>query len=338
MAELTVRPNSLQIQERDIALLRGLFESRVMTSAHIAALFFDGKREYTKKRLQKLKAARLIGERKRNANESSVLFLTRKAFTLLTSQGQLSEYPSLGKNSFEARANVSEVTLRHELEIMDVKAAFHAALAKSETFSILEFCTWPLLYQFEASRPGDGTDILVKPDGFIRIHEKDPGTKGFAYDCFLEVDRSSETQDVLVAKADCYREYYKSGGFAVRNGVPRTDFKEFPFRVLMVLKSAERRNNTAERLAQNDPPILSRTWLTTLADVTADPLGAIWILPMDYRNLTVGTPFYNERPKRRFEYRHQPDRESFIESKIRKRRLLEGNVVTGDSDNLPQTR
>jgi hypothetical protein len=338
MATLKTHVEPIQLQDRDIALLRGLFESRVMTSAHIATLYFDGKREYTKKRLQKLKAAGYIGERKRNANESSVLFLTRKAFTLLTDQGHLSVYPSLGKTSFEARANVSEVTLRHELEIMDVKAAFHAALAISETFSILEFSTWPLLYQFEASRPGDGTDILVKPDGFIRIHEKEPGTKGYAYDCFLEVDRSSETQDVLVAKADCYREYYKSGGFAVRNGAPQTDFKEFPFRVLMVLKSVERRNNTAERLAQNDPPILSRTWLTTLADVTANPLGAIWILPMDYRNLTVGTPFYNERPKRRFEYRHQPERESFIESKIKKRRLLEGKVVTGDSDNLPQKR
>lgn len=330
MATLKTHFNPVQLQDRDIALLRGLFESRVMTSAHIATLYFDGKREYTKKRLQKLKAAGLIGERKRNANESSVLFLTRKAFTLLASQGQLLEYPSMGKNSFEVRANVSEVTLRHELEIMDVKAALHSALAKSKTFSILQFSTWPLLYQFEASSPGNGTDILVKPDGFIRIHENETGTKGFAYDCFLEVDRSSETQDVLVSKADCYREFYKSGGFAVRNGAPRTDFKDFPFRVLMVLKTLERRNNTAERLAQHDPPILSRTWLTTLTDIIADPLGDIWILPMDYRNLTIDTPFYNERPNRRFEYRRQPERESFIESNIKKRRLFEGKAVTGD--------
>ena len=293
-----------------------------MTTDHLSILFFNGKREYTKKRLQKLKAAGFIGERKRNANEPSVLFLTRKAFSLLTSRGELSEYPSLGKNSFEARANVSALTLRHELEIMDVRAAFHAALAKSEKFSIVEFSTWPLLHQFEMSHPGNGADVLVKPDGFISIHEKEEGTKGFAFDCFLEVDRSSETQDALVAKAACYLEYYKSGGFAVRNGSTRDKFKDFPFRVLIVLKSAERRNNTAERLVQNSPPILTQTWLTTFAEVTADPLGAIWIRPKDYREATDGTAFDTAKPNRNFAYRRQPEREMFIESKIQKLRFF----------------
>ena len=87
-----------------------------MTAAHIAAIYFDGRKEAAKKRLQKLKAAGLIAERKRRVSEPSVLFLTRKAFILLNSNGQLSDYPPLGANSFEARANVSELTLRHELE------------------------------------------------------------------------------------------------------------------------------------------------------------------------------------------------------------------------------
>jgi hypothetical protein len=322
------KPNdSVDLQDRDFALLRGLFECRVMTADHIATLFFDGKRPYTTKRLQKLKAAGFIGERRRNANERSVLFLTRKAFTLLASRGELSQYPSLGKNSFEARANVSAITLRHELEIMDVRAAFHAALAESKKFSILEFSTWPLLHQFETSHPGYGADVLVKPDGFIRIHEKEEGGKGFVFDCFLEVDRSSEKQDALVAKAVCYLEFYKSGGFAVRNGSTRDKFKEFPFRVLIVLKSAERRNNTAERLVQNNPPILTQTWLTTFAEVTADPLGAIWIRPKDYRKVTNGTPFDTAKPNRNFAYRRQPEREMFIESKIQKRRILSDDAA-----------
>jgi hypothetical protein len=327
---------SLQPQDRDFALLRGLFESRVMTVGHIAMLYFDGKREYAKKRLQKIKAAGLISERTRRVNEPSILFLTRKAFDLLNSQGQLSGYPALGGTSFEARSNVSELTLRHELEIMDVKAALHSALAESKQFSIVEFSTWPLIYQFEASRPIDGANTLVKPDGFIRIHEKEPGTKGFAYDCFLEVDRSTEAQDALVSKAGCYREFYKSGSFAARNGAPRTDFKSFPFRVLMVLKSDERRNNTTERLLHHNPPILTQVWLTTFAEVTADPLGAIWILPMDYRKLTLDTQFYRETPNRRSEYRRQPERDTFIESKIQKRRLLEGEAASEDPDTHQQ--
>src|ERR1700722_12154455 len=318
------KPNdSVDLQHRDLALLRGLFESRVMTANHIATLYFENKREYTKKRLQKLKAAGFIGERRRNANEPSILLLTRKAFTLLSSRGELSKYPSLRKNSFEARANVSDRTLRHELDIMDVRAACHSALAKSDKFSILEFSTWPLLHQFETSHPGHGADVLVKPDGFIRIHEKEEGTKGFAHDCFLEIDRSSEKQDVLIIKAGCYLDFYKSGGFAVRNGSSRDKFKEFPFRVLIVLKSAERRNNTAERLVQINPPILTQAWLTTFAEVTTDPLGEIWICPQDYREAVTGTRFDYEHQKAAFEYRRQAEREIFIEENIKKRKLLE---------------
>lgn len=132
----------------------------------------------------------------------------------------------------------------------------------------------------------------------------------------------------MVGKADSYREFYKSGGFAARNGAARTDFKAYPFRVLMVFKSAERRNNTAERLLRHTPPILTQVWLTTLAEVTSDPLGPIWILPVDYRKLTTGTQYDGQRPNRRSEYRRQGEREVFIESKIRKRRLLEGAAVS----------
>jgi hypothetical protein len=314
--------DSLQLTKRDFALLRGLFESRVMTAAHVTALFFDGKREYTKKRLQKLKAAGLVGERKRNANEPSVLFLPRKAFALLTAHGQLSEYPSLSKSSFEARASVSALTLRHELEVMDVKAAVHSALAGNEKFVIEKFSTWPLLNQFETSRNGYGTGGLLKPDGFIRIHERDGNSAGFFHDCFLEVDRSSEVQNALVGKASDYLYYYASGGFAVRCGATVADKKSFPFRVLIVLKTAERRNNTAERFLQITQPILTLTWLTTLAEVTTDPLGPIWVQPKSYRDVTNGTPFDTGRKLPSSFYLRQSEREAFVEAKIAKRCLL----------------
>src|SRR5688572_13101766 len=100
--------DSLQLQERDLAFLRGLFESRVMTLRHVAELYFENKGEYTKKRLQKIKAAGLVRERTRRMNEPGILSLTGKAFALLKNHGMLSEYPELvlGKNSFEVRANV----------------------------------------------------------------------------------------------------------------------------------------------------------------------------------------------------------------------------------------
>src|ERR1700729_1032220 len=108
-----VNLGSLHIQERDLDLLRGLFESRIMTTTQIAAIFFDGKREQAKKRLQKMKAAGLIQERKRLVIEPSIFFLTHKAFILLRDANALSEYPPLSTTAFEGRADVSELTIRH---------------------------------------------------------------------------------------------------------------------------------------------------------------------------------------------------------------------------------
>ena len=293
-----------------------------MTAAQAAKLHFDGKPEATKKRLQKLKAAKLIGERRQSRFQPAILFLTRSAFSLLQERGILEDYPRLDSVSLDKRSRVSDSTLRHELEVMDVKAAMYAALPKAEGFSIAEFCTWPLLNQFEAMTRGyAGREVLVKPDGFVRIHEKESdGTSEHAF--FLELDRSSEVQDRLVAQAGRYVDYYASGGFAVRNGASTADFKNYPFRVLMVFKTAERRNNTAARLLLTHPPILTMVHLSTLPEVMADPFGSVWMRPIDYREATQGTPFASEQQSMTLGYRRQTERELFVEKHVRKSKLL----------------
>ena len=313
--------SSIVAQERDIAFLRGLFESRVMTLDHVTALHFDGHREYAKKRIQKLKAAGIVGERARETFERSVLFLARGGLDLLREKGILAEYPAFALPALDKRARVSDLTVRHELEVMDVKAAFYAALRGHDTFSVAEFTTWPRLIEFEASTNG-GREVLVRPDGFIRIHEKEPDGGLSEHTVFLELDRSTETQDTLVSRAACYLDYYRSGGFAVRNGAPRSAYKEYPFRVVMVFKSAERRNNTAERLLQNNPPIFTQVLLSTFAEVKANPLGAIWIRPIDYRDAVEGTAFDVAQQTERFGYERQVARDFLIEEKIRKKTLF----------------
>ncbi len=315
--------DALRLQDRDLDVLRGLFESRVMTTDHATTLYFDGNYDPAKKRLQKLKSAEFISERARRPFEKSVLFLTRKGLEILHDRGLLTEYPPFDLPALDRRARVSDLTIRHELDVMDVKTAFCAAIKTMPSSSFAEFSTWPMLHEFTAYHPGrNGAEVPVKPDGFIRIRETEVGGK-FEHTFFLELDRSSETQDKLIGKAVSYFEYYKSGGFAVRNGATRDDFKQFPFRVLMVFKTAERRNNTAERLLQNTPPILTMVWLTTFADATTDPFGPIWIRPSEYRDATNGTPFDVERRINSFTYRRNTQREIFIESKIQKRRLLD---------------
>ena len=164
---------------------------------------------------------------------------------------------------------------------------------------------------------------MVKPDGFIRIHEKEPDGGVSEYSFFLELDRSSQTQDTLATRAGAYADFYKSGGFAQRNGADRAAFKEYPFRVLFVFKNAERRNNMAERLLQNTPPIFTQVMLTTFDEVLVDPLGAIWACPRDYREATTGTPFDTEKVReKRLGYKRQTEREIIVERNVKKFALL----------------
>lgn len=319
----------IALQDRDLGLLRTLFESRVMTLEHAAKLHFDGRQEAAKKRIQKLKAADIIGERPRRTFAPSVLFLITKAFRLLSEAGVLAEYPPLPVTTLEKRAHVSDLTVRHELAVMDVKVAIACAILALEPFTLIEFSTWPLLNQFRATRPRTRAEVVVKPDGHLRVHERSDGSV-FEHTFFLEVDRSTETQETLALKATCYADYYRSGGLAARHGQPRSAYKDFPFRVLMVFNNTERRNNAAERMLQNSPPVLTQVWLTTFDEITTDPLGSIWMRPVDYRDITKGTAFDTERPRTDWAYRRQPTREVLVEVNIRKHRLLQAGEQAAD--------
>ena len=315
----------VELQERDLAILQGLFESRLMTLSHVTRLYFNGKNEAAKKRIQQLKGDHYIRERARRVYQPSILHLSHRAFAALSSRGMLSEYPPLAWNQLEDRAKVSELTLRHELAVLEVKTALSCAV-KSTHYELVEFSTWPLLYQFRAAQPtppGYPPDrVLIKPDGFMRLQEKAPNGDLFEHFLFLEVDRSTESRETLARRAFGYQDFYRRGGLAVRHGFAPEDYKDFPFRVLMVLLNEERRNNMAERLLQSDPPVLTMVWLTTFSEITTDPLGAIWMRPVDYRDITKGTQYDPSRP-RTGAYRRDPAREGLVVEGLKKLGLLE---------------
>jgi hypothetical protein len=177
------------------------------------------------------------------------------------------------------RSQVSDLTIRHELEVMSVKAALTTAIRGRENYDLSEFMTWPALCSFTAHDQRDQL-VTVKPDGFIRITETS-GDDKYEHAFFLEVDRSTETQDVLLSKVYAYLAYYRSGKFAERVGLDREQYKEAPFRVLLVCKSSARRDNTAARLLAGNPPISTFAVLTTFAEAKDDPLGRIWVQPKD---------------------------------------------------------
>lgn len=315
-----LRITGFVIQDRDIAILRALLVSRVMNFGHLAALFFSGRNHAAKKRIQKLKRAGLVAERPRKTFDRAVLHITREAIMLLQKRALLKHYPRYGVSAHMRRARVSDITIRHELEVMDVKAALCSAFERRGDASVTEFTTWPQLIQFECSP--FGAPVMVKPDGFIRIERKTIESS-FARAFYLELDRSTETLATLVNRAHCYIAYFKSGGFAVQRGARRANFRNHPFRVLFVLKSTERRNNVADALLKSNPPILAHIWLTTFAAITSDPLGAIWIRPIDFRAVLTAAPYStNGRPTPRV-YRRNRARDAHVERSLSMRHLLD---------------
>ena len=315
----------LQLQPRDFVLLKGFFESRIMTLQHVADLYFGGRKEAAKKRLQKFKKAGFIAERARCVNEPSILSLTRTALEFLVKNKCLDDYPKLGWAALQKRGQVSDLTLKHELGVMDVKATLAVALRSTPVFNLREFTTWPRLSEFSARRPSQnsaGIDVAVKPDGFIRIEERELDGRLSEHTFFLELDRSTETQETLVLRAACYADYYRSGGLAARYGQPRTAYKDFPFRLLVVCKTLERLNNAAERMLRINPPIFTFAWLTTMQAVLDNPLGAIWIRPIDYRDALRGTAFDTEQTKSPSFYRRQSERETLVERSVKRLALL----------------
>ncbi len=318
----------IEIQERDLDILLGLFECRVMSLGHVSTLHFEGRSESAKKRVQKLKASGLVRERARAVGEPSLLHLTTKAFRVLRESGKLDTFPAITAKQMEKRTQVSGLTLRHELEVMDVRAAFMSALRDAPGLSASEFSTWPALYQFAAVHASEifgRRELTVKPDGFIRLREE-TGPDAFEHMFFLEVDRSTETQDIIGQKAACYLSFYQSGGMAIRFGGSRDDFRQFPFRVLMVFRNEERRNNAAERLLRNVPPVLTQVWLTTFPEVIENPLGAIWIRPKDYLEATRGTRFDPAASANSPLYRRQAERERLVAKTVPRLLLFESGA------------
>jgi len=313
----------VHLQYRDLAILRGLFESRVMSLNHISLMYFEGRKEAATKRVRHLKAAGAIAEYPRQRYQPSILFLSSTGFELLQTHRLLVDHPALTWNRIRRRAYVSNQMLRHELAILDVKAALRSAAANGDGIKLVEFLTWQRLFQFKARLTNQARLSLIQPDGFIRLRQTTVGANVIDHAFFIEVDRSTESQDTLVRRAAFYVDYYRSGGYAIKQGGESSDFKHFPFRVLFILQNEERRNNLAERLLLNCPPILTQIWLTTIDAVTNNPLGPIWIRPLDYRSATIGTPFDPRNQTLALGHRRRSDRDKWIETTISKHSLTE---------------
>ena len=284
----------IEPQPRDLDLLRGLYEGRCMTLRHAADLHFAGGYSYAKQRVRDLVDVRLVKRRTRGVGEADVLFLAKRGHDLLIERDALGGLPPMRWPALSKRSDVSPITLRHELEVMGVKAAFVRAVCAREDLEVMRFTTWPRLCRFRVRRPSPEPwepDLLeVRPDGYLELlrTRADGGRARLFF--YLEVDRSTEQLSALVRTAAAYRDHYRGGGFARRQGGKAGDWQRWPFRVLWTFKSPQRLANVAEAFANMPQPPGGQAWLAETARVAEDPLGAVWrtaALPEDQNLVPV---------------------------------------------------
>jgi hypothetical protein len=266
----------IEIQDRDVAILRTLFECRVMTRSQAALLHFDGKTEAAKKRLQLLKAAGYVSDRPRLPHDPAVLVLTRKGFELLEGTGALQMFPAF-RNWKQAakRLSVSPLTIQHELEVMDVRAAIVAAVHNQPKLSIAQISTWPAMIAFEAYN-SNGERVEIRPDGLLRVVERSDTVKERDHWFFIEVDRSTESQTKLMERLFCYYNYYDQVKRELRSGRDFEIRDRFPFRVLITCRSDARCNELLEQLFVCGKRTAALIWITPMSEAKSNPLSAIW--------------------------------------------------------------
>jgi hypothetical protein len=309
-----------KLQPRDISLLHGLFDSRVFTLPHVASLYFDNSIHAARKRVQKLKRSKLLAERPRKVGAPSILFITARGIDALARRDLLKHYPPLPRFLLARRAQVSELTLRHELDVATSRVALTRAVAQRDGCELVELTTWPRLHEFAVERRRPSGARCIKPDGYLHVRLN--GAAGTAeHRFFLEIDRSTESQRTIIDRVSCYREHYRSGGFAEALGRDRGSYRLLPFRVLFVFRNEERRNNAAAALLTLKPPVRTLVWMTTLSDLARDPLAAIWITPEDYARAVAGTDF-DAAGRQAALYRRQVSRDRHIASTVRCRQLF----------------
>jgi len=77
----------------------------------------------------------------------------------------------------------------------------------------------------------------------------------------------------------------------------------------------------------------SKSSETTFDEIQKDPLGPIWIRPIDYNKVTGGTRFDPESRRTIRVYRRAPEREQLVENSVEKQRLLADKTISNDEQN-----
>jgi len=304
------RFSRIDIQERDLEIIKEVLESRFLSTSQIQALFF-GSASACKLRLQKLWNKKLL---KRvfspvSFGSSEALYCpTKRGVDLLIESGK----KELEEINFKSRQNrIKTQKLQHEIGINNIKIS--VILAVAEMKGLYVYPGYPnskkrpdisAIRKILSWKRGSSTwDSVKDPDKPKRIPVRPDLVllfNGISY--FLEVDRGTMTLKRFRRKLRGYRKYCSSGKF-------RSKYKVEDFRVLTTAPSERRRNNLLEQAIEEGGNI--RVFFAVYDEVIDNPFGNIWIRGKEYKEAGI------------LEVDRRKNRDKLVDDSVRKFGLLE---------------
>ncbi len=194
--------NGFQLQERDIDLLHSVYQLRVATVDHLAALSGRSVRALWS-RLHKLQERRYLASVARFMHKH-VYAVGSAGVPILIEEGYAPE--ELKEKRIRHR-ELTEIGIRHSLFIADI----HTRMLLVTHTGPLKLAHWqegPSLWDSVTGPAGEAA-LPVRPDAyFILKHAGRPEGKN-TFHIFLEADRSTMSHERMAAKISGYVAYYE---------------------------------------------------------------------------------------------------------------------------------
>lgn len=270
----------IRIQERDLEIIRLLYDYRFLNSHQLTKLI-DGSYQTICRRLRKLyhhgyidrpKSQLYLGWHK---PRSLVYALGDRGADLLVENLGL-DREVVGGNWRKKNREVKYRYIEHSLMISDFRACLWLALKglpKSDLLFWEKENPAKLKDEVYFRKGGTKTRVPIVPDGFFAIQDR-----GDELYFFLEADRGTTTNRRFLKKMEGYWKYWRQGRHKRRFGIQA-------FRVLTVTTSTKRKENLREVTKKADDKNVGSLifWFTSEEEFTlSEPAGIldpIWQTP-----------------------------------------------------------
>jgi len=271
----------VNIQDRDLEIIKEVAKDRFLTARQIQALFFNSY-SAAQRRLQKLWNK---GYLKREYapvkfGSSEALYCpTKKGIDLLIQRSIIVPDEINWKSKYN---RVKPEKKQHEIDANEFKVVLTIAV-RENNYAELLFCErgssfWDYVKDPDPDPKDKREYIPIRPDRFIGLK-----INGLSNYFFLEIDRGTMRLKECARKLGGLREYYFSGGFFKKYGQPGYKKEHYSYRVLITAPTEERRNNLVEKAIEQGS--LEMCWFGLFSEVIQDPLGKVWIRGKEYKEV-----------------------------------------------------